>query len=167
VSLARLTATNGMTLQRATAADRDAVEDLQHAAYTANREVLGVEPVPLLADYVAIFRHYEVWIKPGTAPNSGLDAALILEIERPPGFEDDILIWSVSTSPASQMLGLGHALLECAEQRARELGRRHIRLYTGQRLTHLVDWYRRNGYELERTEELADRTLVHMIKNLN
>jgi GNAT superfamily N-acetyltransferase len=156
-----------MTLQRATAADRDAVEELQHAAYAANREALGVEPVPLLADYAAIFRHYEVWMKPAATSKGGIEAVLILETERPPGFEDDILIWSLSTSPTSQRLGLGHALLECAEQRARQLGRRHIRLYTGQPLTHLIDWYQRNGYEHERLEELADRTLVHMIKHLN
>jgi GNAT superfamily N-acetyltransferase len=160
----KLTSANGVVLERATDDDREAVEDLQFAAYEANRELLGVEPVPLLADYKAIFRHDEVWIKRAAAPREGLDAVLILKTENR---GDDILIWSVSTSPDSQRLGLGHALLQCAEERARQLGRRDIRLYTGQRLSHLIDWYSRNGYEVERTEELEDRTLVHMVKHLN
>lgn len=151
-----------MTMLRASDDDLQAVEDLQFAAYAANREILGVEPVPLLADYSAIFKNHEVWIKRGTAPDADLDAALILDIDRP----DDILIWSISTLPVSRKLGLGHALLECAELRARQLGRETIRLYTGERLTHLIDWYGRNDYQVERHERLDDRTLVHMVKHL-
>jgi len=40
-------------------------------------------------------------------------------------------------------------------------------LYTGQRLTHLIDWYARNGYEVERAETLPDRTVIHMLKQLD
>ncbi|MBU2533114.1 MAG: GNAT family N-acetyltransferase, partial [Alphaproteobacteria bacterium] len=116
-----------------------------------------VEPLPLQADCAEIFRSHEVWIKPGD-----IDAALILETGR----RDDILIWSVSTSPETRRRGLGHALLECADVRARQLGCRQIRLYTGQLLTHLVAWYSRKGYIVERLEELPDRKAVHMLKTL-
>lgn len=152
---------SGIVLVRAKPEDRAAVERLQKAAYARNRELLGVEPLPLQADYQEIFANHEVWIKPAAGSND-VDAALVLEIDRP----DDILIWSVSTAPGNQKRGLGHALLACAEQRARQLGRPAIRLYTGQPLTHLVDWYARNGYEIERIEKLSDRCIVHMLKQL-
>ena len=41
-------------LRRATAADVDALTALQHAAYARNRDILGVEPLPLLADYADV-----------------------------------------------------------------------------------------------------------------
>ena len=155
-----------VTLVRATADHRAPVEQLQRAAYTRNRELLGLEPLPLLTDYDEVFRDYEVWVKPGE-PAGNVAAALILEIDRAAvDGEADILIWSVATAPTLQQSGLGHALLVCAEERARQLGRNTIRLYTGQPLTHLIDWYARNGYDVERIEHLPDRSIVHMLKSL-
>lgn len=159
-------AAGDMVLTRAGPDDRAAVEHLQQAAYARNRERLGMEPLPLQADYAEIFRDCEVWIKAGDGPGE-VAAALILETDRPViDGARDILIWSVATDPAVQHGGLGHALLACAEVRARQLGRDRIRLYTGQPLTDLIDWYGRNGYAIERTEALPDRAIVHMLKIL-
>ncbi|MBV8839658.1 MAG: N-acetyltransferase, partial [Alphaproteobacteria bacterium] len=47
-------------LKRAAADDLDAVVALQRAAYAKNRPLLGVEPLPLLADYRQVFADYEV-----------------------------------------------------------------------------------------------------------
>jgi GNAT superfamily N-acetyltransferase len=159
----------GLSLVRATASHRAGVERLQRAAYARNRELLGVEPLPLMVDYDQIFRGHEVWVKPADTADmadtvdADIDAALIVDVTR----ADDILIWSVSVASGLQKRGLGHALLQCAEQRARECGRDTIRLYTGQPLTHLIDWYTRNGYVTERIEQMPDRSVVHMIKTLN
>ena len=79
---------------------------------------------------------------------------------------DDLLIWSIATDPAAQPSGLGRALLAAAEVRARELGCTVMRLYTGTPLTHLVAWYGRHGYAVERLEALSDRSITHMIKHL-
>ena len=49
-----------MTLRRATRDDLPAVVALQRAAYAKNRPLLGVEPLPLLADYREVFSKYEV-----------------------------------------------------------------------------------------------------------
>lgn len=141
---------------------RPAVERLQFDAYARNRALLGVEPLPLTADYGEIFQSCEVWITPQVSPDKPIEAAVILDIDRP----DDVLIWSVATSPSAQGKGLGAALLQAAEQRARQLRRPNMRLYTGQTLTHLIDWYARSGYDVERTEVLSDRTIVHMLKPL-
>lgn len=147
----------GVSLRRAQPRDLDAVLALQQAAYARNRALLGCEPLPLLADYQQIFRDYEVWL----AGADGLAGVLILE-PRP----DDLLIWSIATDPATQGGGLGKALLSAAEVRARELKRDTIRLYTGATLQHLIDWYGRHGYRVERNEQLSDRTIAHMIKPL-
>jgi N-acetylglutamate synthase-like GNAT family acetyltransferase len=146
-----------LVLRRADRSDLDAVVALQHTAYARNRALLGVEPLPLMVDYEAIFRDYEVWV---TAEGE-ITGVLILEPRR-----DDLLIWSIATDTTRQKSGVGHAMLSAAETRARELGLNTMRLYTGSTLQHLVDWYTRNGYAVERIEELSDRKLTHLIKRL-
>jgi GNAT superfamily N-acetyltransferase len=145
-------------LRRATVADLAAITALQQAAYARNRELLGVEPLPLQADYAEVLAGYEVWLMDGT---EGLAGVLILEPR-----SEDLLIWSVAASPQRQGHGLGNRLLDAAEQRARQLGHRTLRLYTGDKLTANVTWYERHGYVQERIEQLADRRLVHMIKRI-
>ena len=149
----------GLSLRRAGAGDRDAVVALQQAAYARNRLLLGCEPLPLLADYGEIFRDYEVWLA-GEDDPAGV---LILE-PRPP---HDLLIWSIATHPGRQSAGLGKAMLAAAEARARVLGLSVMRLYTGAGLRHLIDWYARHGYAVDRIEQLSDRAITHMMKRLH
>ena len=147
-----------MNLRRGTSADMAAVVALQRAAYARNRTILGVEPIPLQANYDDIFATMEVWLAEG---EDGLDGALILE---PRG--KDMLIWSIATDPARPARGTGRDLLGWAEHRTRMLRLPTVRLYTGTKLIHLVDWYGRHGYEVERIEEQPDRSITHMVKQL-
>jgi RimJ/RimL family protein N-acetyltransferase/ribosomal protein S18 acetylase RimI-like enzyme len=143
-------------LRRATAADLAAIVALQHEAYAPNRALLGAEPLPLRADYGDLLDRMEIWVR-DTA--EGLEGVLILDPRA-----NDLLLWSVATAPGAQGRGLGRALVEAAEGRARALGRAAVRLYTGEKLEQNVAWYRRCGYAIERTEALADRTLIHFVK---
>ena len=147
-----------LALRRAEVKDWASLQALQRAAYARNRPLLGVEPLPLLADYGAIMRDMEVWV---SEEDARLVGALILEPRA-----EDLLIWSIAADPAAQGSGLGRALLAAAEQRARQLGRTVIRLYTGTPLGHLVAWYGRHGFAVERIEALSDRSITHMIKHL-
>ena len=148
-----------MNLRRAMMeGDLEAVVALQQAAYARNRTILGVEPIPLKADYRDILATMEVWLGES---DQGLDGVLILEPR-----QDDLLIWSIATEPQRQQRGLGRDLLTFAEHRARMLGLATMRLYTGTRLVHLVEWYARHGYRTERIEEMADRSVTHMAKQL-
>lgn len=147
-----------LELRRAAPADLEAVIAVQRAAYARNRALLGREPLPLLADYTVIFRDYEVWVNGAEA----ITSVLILE-PRPA----DLLIWSIATDPQRQQAGLGRAMLTAAEMRARALGLATMRLYTGAALHHLVAWYGRHGYTVERVEELSDRSITHMLKHLD
>jgi GNAT superfamily N-acetyltransferase len=147
-----------MTLRRAVAGDLSAVTALQRAAYAKNRPLLGVEPLPLLADYTEVFADYEVYLaeRDGT-----LEGVLILEPRT-----DDLLIWSVATAPVAQGRGVGNTMLAFAETRARELGLSRIRLYTGEPLIANIAWYTRHDYVHERLEDMGDRRIVHLIKQL-
>ena len=145
-----------MKLRRASAADQPAVVAVQRRAYARNRVLLGVEPMPLLADYDVVFRDMEVWV---SERQGQLEGVLIVEPR-----VDDLLIWSIAVDPTSQTRGLGSTLLAEAEGRACELGRRTVRLYTGTALVHLVAWYKRHGFTVEQIEELHDRSVTHMLK---
>lgn len=87
-------------LRRATPGDLSAVTALQQAAYAKNRPILGVEPLPLLADYAQVFSDYEVWL---AERDGALDGVLILEPRA-----GDLLIWSVASAPAAQGSGVGN-----------------------------------------------------------
>lgn len=145
-------------LRRAVTGDLPAIKSLQRATYAANREILGVEPLPLLADYAHILASMEVWLR---ATENHLDGVSILEPRI-----DDLLIWSIATAPEVQGRGIGRALLDAAHLRAAQLGRHTLRLYTGTLLTDRVDWYLRYGFVIERIDEMPDRSVTHMVKRL-
>jgi len=147
-----------VVLRRAGATDLGSVFALQQRAYAKNRPLLGVEPIPLLADYAHILPTMEVWV---LERDGRLLGALILE-PRP----DDLLNWSLAADPSAEGMGIGRALLAAADPRARQIGRPLLRLYTGTPLAHLVAWYGRHGYSIERIEALSDRSITHMIKRL-
>ena len=139
--------------------DKDAVQALQEAAYARNRELLGAEPIPLQTSIDELFEDYEIWLLEGD--DGGLIGVLILQPRR-----DDMLLWSIAVHPDAQGRGIGKLLLQTAELRAGQFGFKIMRLYTGAALQHLIDWYGRHGYVIERTEHLDDREIVHMMKDL-
>ena len=145
-------------VMRATSGDARRFDALQQRAYAWNREMLGVEPMPLQVAPADVLARYETWL---LEDGEALLGALALE-PRP----DHLLIWSVSIDPDRQNGGLGRTLLGAAEARARALGLSTLRLYTGAPLTKNIDWYGRRGYAVERIEEMADRRAVHMVKTI-
>jgi GNAT superfamily N-acetyltransferase len=145
-------------LRRAHADEAAKIAAFQRAAYDRNRAILGVEPIPLKADYAKILDQYEVWLN---EDDDRLAGVLILEPR-----SDDLLIWSVATAPDARGSGVGNRLLAAADTRARELGKHVMRLYTGELLVDNVAWYRRRGYAIERTEAMSDRKIVHMKKTV-
>jgi len=147
-----------LKLHRITSAEQPEIEALQRAAYARNREILGVEPIPLQWDYTTIFTDTEIW---GVRDKGQLVGVLIL---RPR--EDDMYLESVATLPQVQGGGYGNALLNATEFRARDWGYRTIRLLTGELLTSNVDWYLRKGFHVETVERMPDRSIVHMVRHL-
>ena len=147
-------------LRRATIDDLAAVTALQQAAYAKNRALLGVEPLPLLADYAQVFSDVRGLARRTSA--HGLEGVLILEPRA-----DDLLIWSVATAPAAQGRGVGNRMLAFAEAMRAALGLRCIRLYTGEPLTgehRVVHAPRLRATRAPRTWVTGG--VVHLIKQL-
>jgi ribosomal protein S18 acetylase RimI-like enzyme len=143
--------------RRATEADRSAIEALQQAAYSRER-LLGLEPPPLKADYADIMTRMEVWLAEERAIVRGV---LVLDVQT-----DDLVIWSIAAAPDAQGQGLGQIMLDAAEVRAEQLGRRIIRLDTGAVQQTLIGWYSRHGYTIESRDTTGDHPVTHMIKRL-
>ncbi len=143
--------------RRAGAVDRAPIQALQEAAYSRERP-LGLEPPPLKADYGEIVARMEVWL---AEERDMLRGVLILDVRA-----DDLLIWSIAAAPDARGQGLGQIMLDAAEVRAEQLGRRIIRLDTGAVQQTLVGWYGRHGYEIEARETVGDHPITHMIKRL-
>ena len=148
----------GTVLRRAGPADLDAFDATHRAAFAWNREMLGREPLPLQIPPAEVLSRYETWL---LDDELGVAGTLALDPRA-----DDLEIWSVSVHPDRQNGGVGRLLLAAAEARARALGLRTIRLFTGAALTKNIDWYTRRGYEIDRTEDLPDRQIVHLVKNI-
>ena len=144
--------------RQATTADRAAVEALQLAAYH-RQHLLGLQPPPLKADYDQIIQRMEVWL---AEERDRLRGVLILSVR-----EGDLLIWSIAAALDAQGQGLGQIMLDAAEVRASQLGRRLIRLNTGAVQQTLIGWYGRHGYTIETIEIVDERQLTHMIKRLS
>jgi ribosomal protein S18 acetylase RimI-like enzyme len=145
-------------LRRAQPSETEKIAAFQRAAYERNRTIMGVEPIPLQADYAKILSAYEAWLHDEADRLAGV---LILQPRA-----DDLLIWSVATAPDARRSGLGNRLLVAAEARARALGKHVIRLYTGELLVDNIAWYQRRGFVIEHTEVTSDRRIVHMKKTL-
>lgn len=146
-------------VRRASLADIPAILALKNAAYTPNESIIGVPSLPRIADYAQVVAEHEVWL---AESESGLDAALVLDIE--PG---EFTLWSIAVSPAAQGRKLGAALMDFADERARALGYGSVHLYTNAKLTQRIGWYERLGYAVTHHEDLADRRLTHMRKQLD
>jgi ribosomal protein S18 acetylase RimI-like enzyme len=131
-------------LRRATPADAVAVRDLTRAAYARWVLVIGREPSPMTADYDVAVRDHMVDLL-------HLDGELAALIEMRPEV-DHLLIVNVAVSPAYQGRGYGRALLAHAEELARALGLREVRLYTNGSFTDNVKLYKRVGYRVDREE---------------
>lgn len=138
--------------------DREAVMDLQRQAYARSCELLGLEPLPLLAPEEEIFEDYEVWL---LEPEGKLLGTLILQPR-----QSDMLVWSIAVVPEAQGRWLGALMLQTAELRARQFGHRQMALYTDSGLARLIEWFKQHGYQVARTEQISDRELTHMAKSL-
>jgi RimJ/RimL family protein N-acetyltransferase/ribosomal protein S18 acetylase RimI-like enzyme len=154
----RLVAPDGLVLRRADMADADALTRLQQAAYAQNRPILGAEPLPLLTPSTSVLNTMDVFVNES---NGELNGAIVLHISA-----TEFTVWSVATHPDRRGEGLGNAMLAAAEAHGAALGFSAVRLCTGAPLTRNIGWYQRHGYRIERVEELADRSLVHLVKPL-
>ncbi len=123
-----------------------AVADCVNAAYEHYIARIGKKPAPMLADYAALIADGLVPVIPG---KGGVHGVIIMMVE-----DDALFIENVAVHPTNQGRGFGRALMEYAEQRARDANRDAIRLYTHERMSENLTFYRNRGFvEIERRTE--------------
>ena len=144
-----------MMIRPAVVADRTAVESVVHAAYAPWIDIIGMRPLPMVADYAELIAAGRVWVL------DPVDGLIVLVPEA-----GVLLIENVAVSPAAQGRGLGRCLLAFAEDHARALGLSILRLYTNEKMTSNIAFYERLGYVVTGRENIKGRYAVHMRKPL-
>jgi N-acetylglutamate synthase-like GNAT family acetyltransferase len=122
-----------VVVRPATRADAGAMRELAAAAYGKYVDRIGREPVPMTADYDRIAESGRAWLAEHGNRVVGL---LVVEPAR-----DHLLVENVAVAPGSQGLRVGSRLLRLAEEQARALGVREVRLYTHEKMTENLAYY--------------------------
>jgi 2-methylisocitrate lyase-like PEP mutase family enzyme/ribosomal protein S18 acetylase RimI-like enzyme len=152
-----------MKLRPATPADAPAIGDLSRRAYARWTELIGMPPVPVVADYpqmLADAARWDVWVLPDG--KDALEACLVMNVAL-----DGIEVWNIAVDPALANAGLGRKLMLFAERRAREKGYREIGLYTNIKMVANRAFYGRLGYEETGRKSMDGRQAVTMAKRLD
>lgn len=109
---------------------------------------MSIRPGPMSADYAAVIASTETWVVYDDGELIGL---LVLSPR-----VDHLVVDNVAVDPAYQGQGVGRRLLSLAEERAGELGRAQVRLFTHVTMVENQRLYERVGYvETARSNEGA------------
>jgi GNAT superfamily N-acetyltransferase len=131
-------------IRRATEADLSAIQEIITAAYSVYLPRMDRPPAPMLRDHSSAVDNGMVWVV--GSPVVGLITLV------PAG--DGLLIENLAVRPAEQGVGLGRALMDFAEQRARKLRLPRVALYTNEVMTEIQAIYAHLGYrETDRRSE--------------
>lgn len=146
-----------MGIRRAEGTDQAVVEAIVKAAYDPWVPVIGVEPLPMTADYADLIGRGRVYVLENGEP----DALIVLAAE-----PDTLLVENVAVRPDRQGRGLGRRLMAFAEFRARSLRLPALRLSTNEKMTSNIGLYESLGYHRTGQEVIEGRHAVHMRKDL-
>ncbi|HEY0543151.1 MAG TPA: GNAT family N-acetyltransferase [Actinoallomurus sp.] len=146
-----------MGIRPAEAADRVSVETIVQAAYEPWARLIGVRPLPMLADYGELISSGRVYV----LENGGIDALIVLDAS-----DGELLVENVAVRPDRQGRGLGRRLMAFAEFRARSLGMPALRLYTNEKMISNIGLYESLGYRETDREAIDGRHVVRMRKEL-
>lgn len=149
---------SGLTLRRATGDDVAAITALVRAAYDRYVARIGIEPLPMVADYGVAVRTHQLWV---VEAGDGLRAVLELVPAA-----DHLLVENIAVAPDRQSAGLGRRLMAFAEAEARRHGLAELRLYTNEKMTENIAFYGRLGF-VETHRQLRDgRHALFMARRL-
>ncbi|CAN7579638.1 GNAT family N-acetyltransferase [Trinickia sp. LjRoot230] len=148
-----------MDFRRATSADEPSIRALVEAAYAPWIPIVGTAPEPLGRDYGWVLRNHAVWVY--SPDDATIDA--MLELVATP---DYLHIANLAVSPARQAKGLGSALLQFAQEQARQLRLPALRLCLNQEMVANRRFYERRGYALTHTEWIDGLEIAFMKKGL-
>ena len=143
----------------ATLADVPGISACVDSAYRPYISRVGKRPGPMLEDYRQVVTAHRAYV---TEASDGITGVLVLKET-----QDGLLLDNIAVHPSHQGKGAGADLVRFAESEACRLGYGCLSLYTHQRMTENISWYRRLGYReaARRTEHGFAR--VYLCKNLS
>jgi len=154
-----------MRVRRATATDHAAIGEVTVAAY--EQFLTGAEDfyVAHLRDAAARDREAELWV--ATADDGEVLGSVTLCPAGSPwreiGSDDEAEFRMLAVSPTAQRRGVGSALMDLVERRAREDGARAIVLSSLADMTAAHRIYRRQGFERVPERDWSPADGVHLI----
>jgi len=133
-------------LRPATLDDVPRLTAIAEAAYAPYVPRMGKKPAPMIADFAAHVRAAAGFV----AEAGGVIAGYIVTFLK----SSDQFIENVAVDPAWHGKGIGHRLIQFAEQDALRHGAARIFLYTNIHMTENLDFYPKLGYvETHRVRE--------------
>lgn len=143
-------------VRQATEADLPSIRSVIAAAYDKYLCRMDKPPAPLLRDYSPAIETGAIWV-------TGSPVVGLISLTQ---VDDVILIENVAVLPDHQGRGLGHLLIDFAEQLARRRQVRRLALYTNEVMTENQSIYAHLGYQVtsQRTESGYRR--IYMQKDL-
>jgi ribosomal protein S18 acetylase RimI-like enzyme len=127
------------TIRPATIQDVGVVTACVREAYAKYVGRIGREPAPMLVDYEAAILAGEAWVLVEGNHTSGV---LVMRPEK-----NHLFVETVAVRTGRQGSGLGRILMGFAEKAARDRGLREIWLYTNEKMTENLPFYRGLGFE--------------------
>jgi GNAT superfamily N-acetyltransferase len=145
-----------MRIRRASEEDVPAIRRVTARAYDIYEILLGYLPLPASADPLAWLARGTMWVG---ERDSEVMAVLLSEPRA-----DHWLVWSAVVDPDWQGEGHGRALLEHAEELARDAGALELRLTANAMMDRNISLYRHCGYRV--TGKRPEHELADMAKSL-
>ncbi|KAL3470546.1 acyl-CoA N-acyltransferase [Aspergillus californicus] len=150
------------TILKATPAHAPSIKAIVTAAYTKYIPRIGKPPAPMLADYDELLDlgFHEIYVLTdaatslGPSPSSDPNAVLGSIILGTDDKSDSMEINNLVVDPAAQGRGYGRLLMDFAEEKAREQGKKAVMLFTNVKMHENLGLYVRLGFvETGRREE--------------
>jgi len=129
----------GPTIRIASERDLHAIERVVYDAYKGYILQIGKPPAPMTDDYRRQIEAGNVWV---LLLNDQLVGLVVLVRQR-----EYMLLDNVAVAPERQGRGLGRALMDFAEAKARACGYHEIHLYTNEVMQQNLALYKHLGYE--------------------
>ncbi len=148
-----------LILHKAVETDVDAITACVRRAYEKYVPLIGRLPNPMTRNYSRAVVEHQVWIL--TSHSGHLQAVLELVSE-----SGHLLVENVAVDPEFQHQGLGHRLMDFAEQEAQRQQFPEIWLYTNEKFVANIAFYAGRGYHEFKRVPFKGTDLVFMCKPL-
>lgn len=148
-----------LEIRLANQGDLNRIEEIVTMSYAKYVPIMGQKPAPMTADYGQIIEAGQIFV--GIIENE-LVAMVVLK-----DFADYVLIGSLAVAPGFQGRGLGKAMLNFAEQYARNRAKSQTRLYTNVLMEANIVIYQKVGYHIYDRRDEDGFSRVYFLKNLD